>query len=264
MSEYLNSLFSLQGKTALVTGGSRGIGQMMATALVKAGATVYISSRSKEACDAVAAELSALGTCVSMPHDLSSVDGIELLVADITNEVNSLDILINNAGATWGAPLADYPEKAWDKVMTLNVKSPFYLVQKLLPLLEASGSAQDPARIINIGSIAGIDSETLSSYAYMASKAAIQHLTRGLARDLASKNINVTAIAPGFFPSKMTNFIVENDALSAHVVSKIPRGRMGQPDDIGALAIYLSSPASSFMTGNVIQLDGGHLLGNND
>ena len=202
MTDYLQSLFSLEGKTALITGGSKGIGLMMAESMIKAGARIYISSRSAESCEATAKALSAYGECVAMPYDLSSVENIEALAGEITAAGHGLDILVNNSGRTWGAPLESYPEGGWDKVMSLNVKSPFFLVQKLLPLLSAAGTADDPARIINIGSIAGIDSVTLSSYAYMASKAAINHLTRGLARDLVGRHINVNAIAPGLFPEQ--------------------------------------------------------------
>jgi NAD(P)-dependent dehydrogenase (short-subunit alcohol dehydrogenase family) len=261
MASYLETLFSLEGKTALVTGGSKGIGHMIANSLVKAGCTVYISSRSKEACDQVAAELSEYGTCVPMPHNLSSIEGIKYLASDIEAQGRGLNILINNAGATWGAKLDEFPEKGWDSVMALNVKSPFFLVQKLLDLLESSSSTEDPARVINIGSISGITSESLSAYSYNVSKAAIHHLTKVLARDLTSRHINVNCIAPGYFPSKMTKHIVENDDLLHGLLEKVPMGRLGGADEIGSLAIYLSAKVSAFITGDVIPCDGGYLVG---
>lgn len=259
--EYLGSLFSLAGKTVLVTGGAKGIGHMIAQSLVKAGATVYIASRSTEDCARVAKELSAYGVCRAIPADLSTMEGIHALVDKITTKENSLDVLVNNSGKTWGASLEEYPESAWDSVMTLNVKSPFYLVQKLLPLLEKSATADDPARIINIGSISALTSETLNAYAYVASKAAIHQLTRALARDLVLRHINVNAIAPGFFPSKMTRHYLDDGALKEQLSMDIPMRRMGRPDEIGALAIYLASSASAFMTGNILALDGGYLVG---
>jgi len=262
MSAYLASLFSLKGKTALVTGGAKGLGFMMAEALVKAGATVYISSRSASACEAAATQLSAHGTCIAMPFDLSLLENIIQLREQIVDAGNGLDILINNSGKTWGASIEKYPEKAWDSVMDLNTKTPFYLVQQLLPLLKAAGTAANPARIINIGSIAGIGGDTLRAYAYVASKAALHRLTQALSRDLAKKHITVNAIAPGFFLSKMTKYIAQNDALKAQVLAQIPMRRMGEPKEIGALAVYLSSPAAAFMTGNIIALDGGYLVGN--
>ena len=264
MTDFLSSLFSLEGKTALITGGAKGIGNMMSEHLLKAGATVYISSRSVQDCEAAATTLSRYGTCVAMPYDLSFVKNIEALTSQIEAAGRGLDILINNSGRTWGAPLESYPEKGWDSVMALNIKTPFFLVQKLLPLLSAAGTIDDPARILNIGSVAGLMTETLSAYAYMSSKAAILHLTKGLARDLADKHIAVNAIAPGFFPSRMTRHITDNEKIQAQVLKTIPMGRMGRPDEIGALALYLCSKASAFMTGSVIPIDGGSLVGVND
>ena len=260
MSNYLSELFSLTGKTALVTGGSKGIGLMISTALVKAGAKVYISSRSQESCDEVASQLSEHGICVSLPFDLSVVENIQNLADRIGEHESKLDILINNSGRSWGAPLEEFPEKGWDNVMTLNVKSPFYLVQKLLPLLSAAGTVDDPARIINIGSIAGISSFTQSAYSYMASKAAINHLTKGLAIDLVKRNITANAIAPGFFPSRMTRHITDDDKMMDFAMAKVPMGRMGKADEIGSLAIYLCSKPSAYITGAVMTIDGGVLV----
>jgi len=260
MSDYLSNLFSLKGKTALVTGGSKGIGKMISVALIKAGAKVYISSRSQETCDATAAELSDHGECVSIPFDLSTVENIQHLADELAKREDRLDILINNSGKSWGADIDKFPERGWDDVMTLNVKSPFYLVQRLLPLLEKAGTKEDPARIINIGSIAGIISTTQSAYSYMASKAAINHLTKGLAKDLVNRNIVVNAIAPGFFPSKMTRHITENEDVKKYAIGMIPLGRMGQPEEIGSLAIFLCSKPSAYMTGTIIPIDGGILI----
>ena len=261
MSDYLDGAFSLAGKTILVTGGGKGIGAMMTESLLKAGARVYIASRSEEDCQKAVEAFSQYGECKAFPHDLSVVEEIEKLAEEIKAEGNGLHAVINNSGATWGAPIEKFPEAAFDKVLGLNVKSPFFVLQKLLPLLEESASAEDPARVINIGSIAGIGAETLSAYSYQASKAAIHHMTTGLARDLARRNINVNAIAPGMFVSKMTAHIVKNDELHDQVLKTIPLGRMGGADEIGGLAIYLCSKLSAYMTGNIIPIDGGMRLG---
>lgn len=257
MTDYLNSLFTLEGKTALVTGGAKGIGRMISEALLQAGARVIISSRSAEDCQSAAEEMSQYGDCRAFPRDLSSVDNITALAADIEALDCGLDILVNNSGATWGAPIDDFPESGWDKVMNLNVKSPFFLVQKLLPLLGAGASKEDPARIINIGSIAGVMNETQSAYSYMASKSAIQHLTRGMAVDLAGRHITANAIAPGFFPSKMTKHITESDEVKDMVVSHVPLKRIGEPADIAGIAIMLCSRAGAYMTGSVVPVSGG-------
>ena len=195
----MSDLFSIEGKTALVTGGSRGIGAMIARGFVEAGATVYISSRKKDVCDEMAAELSKLGTCVSLPADLATEAACIDLAAEIASRESRLHILVNNAGATWGAPLAEFPADAWDKVLDLNVKSPFFLTRALLPQLEAAATADDPARVINIGSIDAIQVPMLETYSYSSSKAALHQLTRHLARNLGRKNITVNAIAPGPF-----------------------------------------------------------------
>ncbi len=266
MNTYIDNLFSVKGKTALVTGGAKGIGLMIAKSLVNAGATVYISSRSADDCVKIAHELSEIGVCVAMPQDLSCLAGIEALVADIEvadieRAGRGLDILVNNSGKTWGAPIDEYPEKAWDSVMELNVKSPFYLTQKLLPLLEKAGTQEDPARVINISSVSGLTPESLSAYAYGVSKAAIGHMTKVLARDLVHRNIGVNSIAPGFFPSKMTRHLDKDEARKKEALAHIPMGRMGYPEEMGALAVYLCCKASAYMTGNVIPLDGGFLVG---
>ena len=251
----MKDLFCIEGKVALVTGGSRGIGLMIARGFVRAGARVYVTSRKREACDEVAAELSKSGTCVALPGDLSSLAGIAQLAGELSEREPALHILVNNAGANWGAPIDEYPESGWDKVLALNLKSVFYLTQRLLPALRAAATEPDPARVINVGSIDGIQVPALETYAYSSSKAAVHHLTRVLARKLASQHITVNAIAPGPFESKMMAATLEQfgDAIRA----SCPRGRIGEPDDMAGAAIYLASRAGAYVTGAVIPVDGG-------
>lgn len=251
----IEELFSVRGKVALVTGGSRGLGEMIARAYVENGARVYISARKAEACDATARALSTFGECVSLPADLSRMEEIERLAAEFERREKRLDILVNNAGASWGAPIHEFPESGWDKVMDLNVKSVFFLTQRLLPLLEAAGSVENFARVINIGSIEGIRTSHLETYSYAASKAGVNHLTRMMAKFLAPKHIAVNGIAPGYFPSKMTAGIAEEDA--QEVLEGTPFKRMGNPDDMAGIALYLASRASAFVCGAVIPVDGG-------
>jgi len=253
----MKSLFDVRGKIAVVSGGSSGIGAMMARGLLENGAKVYITARKAERLEAMAKELSKLGDCVAIQGDMSRVEGIEALVAEISKHESKIDILINNAGANWSAPLESFPEKGWDKVMDINIKSIFFATQKFLPLLKAAGNVDDPARVINIASINGIRNSGMPTYAYTASKSGVINLTEHLATDLASSGINVNAIAPGLFPSDMTKQIVDNDDMTKFAVSQIPRGRMGKPEDIAGTAIFLSSPASSWMTGQTVVLDGG-------
>jgi len=250
----MQDLFSVAGKTALVTGGSRGIGLMIARGFVEAGARVYISSRKAEVCDRVAAELAGAGTCMSLPADLSTEAGARALADALAAREEKLDVLVNNAGANWGAPLAEYPDSAWDKVLALNVKSVFHLSRLLLPLLEQAARPGDPARIINIGSIDGLHVPVLETYAYSASKAAVHHLTRVLARRLAPR-ITVNAVAPGPFESKMMAETLQRfrDA----IVGSCPLGRIGEPEDMAGVAIYLASRAGAYVTGAVIPVDGG-------
>ena len=250
------NLFSLEGKTALITGGSRGIGKMIADGFLAQGARVYISSRKADACEQTAEELSrGGGTCIALPMDVSTVDGARRLAAAYAARESSLDILVNNAGAAWLAGFDDFPEKGWDKVMDLNVKSVFFLTQRLLSLLEAAGSPEFYARVINIGSIEGIRTSHLEAYSYAASKAGVNHLTRIMAKFLAPRHIAVNAIAPGYFPSKMTDAIDEHGA--KEVVDDAPMKRMGHADDLAGIAIYLASRASGFVCGAVIPVDGG-------
>jgi NAD(P)-dependent dehydrogenase (short-subunit alcohol dehydrogenase family) len=251
----LAGLFDISGKSGLVTGGSRGIGLMIARGFVEAGVRVYISSRKAEVCDEVAAELSKIGTCVSIPADLALAGECERLAAEVSAHEPRLDILVNNAGATWGAPLADYPADAWDKVLNLNAKAPFLLTRALVPALEAAGTAEDPARVINIGSIDGIQVPLLETYAYSTSKAAIHQLTRHLARQLGPRHITVNAVAPGPFESKMMAATLRDFGDS--IASSSPLGRIGRPDDMAGVAIYLASRAGAYVTGAVIPVDGG-------
>jgi NAD(P)-dependent dehydrogenase (short-subunit alcohol dehydrogenase family) len=263
----INSLFSIQGKVALVTGGSRGIGEMIAAGFVANGAKVYISSRKAAACDETAARLSAEygGDCISLPADLASLDGIDGLVSRLSDREGGLDILVNNAGVGWGAPLESFPEAGWDKVMNTNVKGVFFLTQRLLGMLESRATADDPSRVINIGSIDGIKNPVFETFSYGPSKAAVHSLTRMLALHLAPRNIIVNAIAPGPFPTWMLSTgvggggDVENTDWDA-VAKQNPRGRVGTPEDIAGLAIFLSSRAGAFTVGEVISCDGGVLV----
>ncbi len=254
----MKNLFSVEGKVALVTGGSRGIGLMIARGLVENGVKTYISSRKKDVCDEVAAELSRGGTCISLPADLGADNGAAELVKRLGEREPALNILVNNAGANWGAPLADYPDDAWDKVLGLNVKGVFNLTRHCLPLLEKAATAEDPARVINIGSIDGIQIPALETFAYSSSKAAVHHLTRVLAHHLAAKKITVNAVAPGPFESKMMAETLRN--FGDMIVASCPLKRIGTPEDMAGVAIYLSSRAGAYVTGAVIPVDGGILI----
>jgi NAD(P)-dependent dehydrogenase (short-subunit alcohol dehydrogenase family) len=247
-------LFSIAGKTALVTGGTRGIGKMIAEGFVEAGATVYISSRKADVVAEVVAELSAQGTCVGIPADLSQESECRRLADEMAGRVDQLDILVNNAGATWGAPMVDYDEAAFERVLALNVKGVFHLTKFLVPLLQNAGTVDAPARVINIGSIDGIGVPTLETYAYSASKAAVHQLTRHLAKRLAP-TITVNAIAPGPFESKMMAATLE--AFGEQIAASAPLRRIGRPDDMAGAAIYLSSRAGAYLTGAIIPVDGG-------
>ncbi len=251
----MKTLFDVSGKVALVTGGSRGIGAMIAEGFVANGVKTYISARKAEACDETAARLSEQGECISIPADLSTMEGIELLADEIKSRESQLDILVNNAGATWGAPLEKFPEAAWDKVMDINVKGPFFLTQVLLPLLEASASQEDPARIINIGSVDGLNVNRLETFSYGPSKAAVHHLTRTLASHLADRFITANAIAPGPFPSKMTAGIAKK--FGDQIAAGVPLKRWGEPGDMAGAAIFLASKAGSYVDGVILPVDGG-------
>ena len=258
----MKNLFSIEGKVALITGGSRGIGEMIAAGFLANGAKVYISSRKADVCNATAKRLQEEygGECISVPADLSNLDGINAL-ADKISQDNNLDILVNNAGASWGEPIDEYSEQGWDKVMDTNVKGVFFLTQKLLPLLRKSGDAEDPSRVINIGSIDGIKTGLFDAFSYGPSKAALHHLTRVLAASLVKENIIVNAIAPGPFPTWMLSTGVggggDVDIDWSSIGDTNPRGRVGTPEDIAGLAIFLSSRAGAYTVGQTITCDGG-------
>ena len=249
-----SDLFSIDGKTALVTGGSRGIGLMIARGFVEAGAKVYISSRKAEVCDEIAAELSKVGECIALPADLSTEAECKRLAEEVSARETLLHILVNNAGATWGVPLDEHDDGSWDRVLDLNVKGVFHLTKFLLPLLQAAGTADDPARVINIGSIDGIHVPMLETYSYSSSKAAVHQLTRHLAKQLAP-TVTVNAIAPGPFESKMMAATL--DAFGDQIARDAPMKRIGRPDDMAGAAIFLSSRAAAYITGAVLPVDGG-------
>lgn len=251
----LERLFGLGGKTALVTGGTRGIGMMIARGLLQAGARVVISSRKADACEQAVAVLSEFGEVRAVAADLSRQDECQRLAADVLSQTDTLDILVNNAGATWGEPLETFPAAAWDRVLDLNVKSPFWMVQSVLPALRKAGTQDDPARIINIGSIDGIHVSPMTTYSYSTSKAAIHQLTRVLAKELGPQHITVNAVAPGPFPSKMMAATLE--AFGEAIAASAPLRRIGRDDDMAGIAIFLASRAGSYLNGAVIPVDGG-------
>jgi len=257
----LKALYSVADKTVLITGGVGGIGRMLSEAFASAGARVWITGRKP---DALAATVEALGVhggfVRGIVADLGSADGVAAVVAAMTAAESRLDALINNAGQTWGAPLADFPAKAWAPVLAVNVQAPFMLVQGLLPLLEAAAGDLNPARVINIGSVYAETTEVMKAYSYTASKAAIHQLTRVLAHDLAPRGIACNAIAPGLFPSKMTGFALRDDATREALLNSIPLRRAGTPEDIAGLAMFLASRAGSYITGAIIPIDGGILV----
>ena len=248
----MSDLFSIAGKTALVTGGSRGIGKMIASGFVDAGATVYISSRKEADCAAVAAELSERGRCVAIPANLSTEAECRRVADTIAEQEDRLGILVNNAGTNWFAPIAEHDEKAWDRVLSLNLKGLFHLTRFLLPLIEAAATDDDPGRIINIGSVEGIRPGRWETYAYASSKAGVHMLTRHLARELAPR-ITVNCIAPGPFPTQM----ISGDAFEAELMSTTALGRWGTTEDAAGPAIFLASRAGAFITGAILAVDGG-------
>jgi NAD(P)-dependent dehydrogenase (short-subunit alcohol dehydrogenase family) len=249
-------LFSLEGRVALVTGGSRGIGKMIAAGFIAQGAKVYISSRKADQCDATAAELSqGNGRCISIPMDISTVDGCKALTAELQAREEKLDILVNNAGAAWGADFLEFPEHGWDKVMDLNVKSPFFLTQSMYPLLKAAASDAQPAKVINIASIDGIRLNPWETYSYHASKSALIFLTRRVAARLVKDRIVVSGIAPGPFASEMNRHARDNEDEAA---ASTPLGRIGTPEDMAGTAIFLASRAGDYVVGDTIAVDGGH------
>ncbi|MDM0032548.1 SDR family oxidoreductase [Variovorax sp. J22P271] len=246
-------LFSLKGRTALITGGSRGIGRMIAEGFLAQGARVYISARKAAACDQTAKELSAFGHCVSLPADVSTLQGAQALVEAYAKHEGALDILVNNAGAAWGAPYAEFPESGWDKVVDLNLKTPFFLTQALTPLLKKAAT-DHLAKVINIASIDGISVNPQETYSYAASKAGLIQLTRRMALRLAQDRIVVSAIAPGAFASDMNKDARDH---GDEVKARIPAGRIGEPEDMAAAAIYLASRAGDYVMGSTLVVDGG-------
>jgi NAD(P)-dependent dehydrogenase (short-subunit alcohol dehydrogenase family) len=253
----IEQLFSLDNKTALVTGGANGLGRMIANALAGAGARVLLTSRKAGDAERAAAEIGPAGTAQGFAADLSTTEGCNDLVRRVRAETDRLEILVNNAGRTWGAPLETFPDRAWSSVLPVNLQTPFNLVRDLLPVLKAAGRKDDPARVINIGSIVGKVVEPLSAYSYAASKAALHHLTRALAADLASQNISVNTIVPGYFPTHMTDYIRESAELIDPLLARIPLKRLGEPADIAGACIFLASRAGAYMTGAEIVIDGG-------
>ena len=249
----MTDLFSLKGRIALVTGGSRGIGRMIAAGFLAQGAKVYISSRKVADCDATAKALSAHGECISLPGDVSAMDGIHALVAAYAKHETRLDILVNNAGAAWGETFDTFPEKGWDKVVDLNLKAPFFLTQALIEPLRAAAKTQ-PAKVINIASIDGISVNPQETYSYAASKAGLIQLTRRMALRLAQDNIVVSAIAPGAFASEM-NRVARDHA--EETAKRIPAGRIGRDEDMAGGAIYLASRAGDYVMGSTLVIDGG-------
>ncbi|SDU16710.1 SDR family oxidoreductase [Halopseudomonas salegens] len=256
MQEY----FSLAGRTALVTGGSRGIGRMIAKGFVKAGARVFICSRKLAEGEETAKELSQFGECIALRADLSSEEGAKALAAELQQHTGQLDILVNNAGTAWGGELETFPAEGWHKVMQLNVTAVFSTIQQLLPLLRKGANADNPTRVINIGSVAGISTFGEQAYSYGPSKAAVHQMSRLLARELVNEHINVNVIAPGRFPSKMTRHIHSDPKALAEDCEMIPMGRWGKEEEMSALAIMLASAAGAYMAGNIIPIDGGFTL----
>jgi len=259
MSIY-EDLFSVTGKTALVTGAATGIGRMAATALVMAGARVFIASRKADDCRRVAEEINALGgsgSAEGFGGDVSTEDGVDALAAEVAARTKKLDILINNAGVSWGEPLETFPYKAWAKVLNVNVTGLFHLTRQLLPLLDAAASDTDPARIINLGSVMGTQPLADDAYSYTASKAAVHHLTRTLAGEFASRRITVNAFAPGPFQSRMTAFATASEEGAEKVGDRVPLGRIGAPSDIAAATLFLCGKGGSYVSGAILPLDGG-------
>ena len=251
-------IFDLTGKVAVVTGGTRGIGLMMARGLLQAGAAVYVCSRDAEAVARAEEELRPYGTVTGIPANLQAEEECVRFAALVGERESRVHVLVNNAGATWGAPLEEFPDSAWDKVLNLNLKAPFFLTRAFLPLLEAAATDDDPARVVNVGSIDGLRVPPMPTYSYSSSKAAIHHLTRVLARELGPRRVTVNAVAPGPFPSKMMAATL--DAFGEAIAANAPLRRIGRDDDMAGVVVYLASRAGSYVTGAVIPVDGGITL----
>jgi NAD(P)-dependent dehydrogenase (short-subunit alcohol dehydrogenase family) len=250
-------LFSVKGRVALVTGGGTGIGRVCAEALLSAGARVLIASRKAQVCEAAAKELSALGPCEGFGGTVQSEAGVAALADEVRKRTDTLHILVNNAGVTWGEPFENYPWKAFDRVLSINVTGLFQLTRALTPLLTQAASPERPASVINLGSVMGTITQAENSYAYSASKAAVHHLTKILASELAARHVTVNAIAPGPFPSNMTKFAIGSDAGRAHAAAAVPIGRVGEPSDLAGTILYLTGRAGAYTTGAILPLDGG-------
>ena len=254
----MNKLFDISGKVALVTGGSRGIGEMIAEGFVRNGVKTFITSRKAEQSNETAKRLSKFGDCISIPADLTDNDEIKRVKQKLESEVDTLNILVNNAGAVWAADFDNFPENGWDKVMDTNVKAMFFLTQQFIEILEKSGTNDDPSRIINVGSIDGIGIPRAETYSYPASKAAVHQLTRVMANRLAHRNININAIAPGPFESQMMKSTL--NSYGDEIINSVPRKRIGKPEDMAGASIFLSSKASAYITGIIMPVDGGSLI----
>jgi len=258
INQYLGSLFGLSGRKALVTSGGGGIGLMISRALCSAGAEVYIASRKLQACEQAAESMRGLpGKCIPLQADLQNEEGVNQLAEAMGQRCSQLDILVNNSGRSWGAPLEQFPWRAWNDIMTLNVTAPFTLTRQLIPLLAAAASERSPARVINLGSVMGTMPQGFPAYSYAASKAAMHHVTRILSNELASRKITVNAIAPGPFPSHMTEFFTENEKASEAVITGVPLGRMGIAEDMAGLVLCLCGAGGAYINGAIIPLDGG-------
>jgi NAD(P)-dependent dehydrogenase (short-subunit alcohol dehydrogenase family) len=253
----IDELFGVRGKVVLVTGGTRGIGEMIARGFVENGAKVYVTARKAAECDAIARELSAAGECIALPADLADMKEIERLGAELGLREQRLDVLVNNAGTAWAGKFSEFPESGWDKVLNLNLKSLFFLTKRLVKLLEAAGSSDDFSRVINVGSVDGFHVSELEHYPYSAAKAAVLHLSRVLARFLSDRHIAVNAIAPGNFPSKMT-LAIEDKGYRARSIGETPMRRWGRPEDMAGAALFLGSKAGGFVNGTVLAVDGGY------
>lgn len=254
------TLFSLDGKVALVTGGATGIGRMAATGLMMAGARVLIASRKGEACEAVAAELNAMGaqgSAEGFAGDVGSEEGIAALVAEVSKRTDKLHILMNNSGVTWGAPMGQFPHQAWEKVMNVNVAGLFHLTQSLLPILIKTATADDPARVVNVGSVMGDAPLGDGAYSYAASKAAVLHMTKIMAKELAGHHVTVNALAPGPFVSKMTAFATADEGMREKVGADVPLGRVGRDEDIAGCMQFLCGQGGAYLTGAILPVSGG-------